>query len=227
MEDPDSKTTSTATTPSDEPTIEEGAAAKALIASSSSESESSSVTVKPDSSSSSADGKSNDGKPAVEKKAPRKLVEDEKRATGRISKDIWIMYFKANGGWRFWTLFGLTFGIAMVSPLLENGWLRIWSASYSEPTPTHPALYYIGIYCLVSVRLSFFLRLRTLTFVYLVIPDHRHRRLRWSPPLRCALRWVSRCVGSDSQEFVASNPPPSLNQADLPFLRFCSFFQRC
>lgn len=91
MEDPDSKKAPPA---SEEPTIEDGAAAKALISSSSSESESSSVTIKPDSSSSSADGKSNDGKPDVERKAPRKLIEDEKRATGRISKDIWMMYFK-------------------------------------------------------------------------------------------------------------------------------------
>jgi len=91
MEDPDSKKTPATL---DELTIEEGAAAKALLvssSSSSSESESSSVTVKPDSS---ADGKSNDGKVDVERKAPRKLIEDEKRATGRISKDIWMMYFK-------------------------------------------------------------------------------------------------------------------------------------
>lgn len=56
----------------------------------------------------------------------------------------------ANGGWKFWVLFAIIFAIAMVSPVLENGWLRIWSASYSEPA-THSGLYYIGIYCLITI----------------------------------------------------------------------------
>lgn len=35
---------------------------------------------------------------SVVKKGPRKLVEDERRAKGRISRDIWATYFKALGG---------------------------------------------------------------------------------------------------------------------------------
>ena len=152
LEDPDAKKKKDADALAEEALIEEGAAAKALLAngSTSSESETSSVTVKPDSF---IDGKSTDGKPdadAVERKAPRKLIEDEKRATGRISKDVWWMYIAANGGWKYWTLFVVVFGIAMVSPLLENGWLRIWSASYAHPK-THEALYYIGIYSLITL----------------------------------------------------------------------------
>lgn len=38
----------------------------------------------------------------------------------------------------------------MLTPVLENGWLRHWSESYLSDTPSHSALYYIGIYCAVS-----------------------------------------------------------------------------
>lgn len=59
-----------------------------------------------------------------EKKAPRKLVEDEKRAVGRISKDIWLTYINACGGYIYWILFALALALAALSPVAENGWLR-------------------------------------------------------------------------------------------------------
>lgn len=34
-------------------------------------------------------------------KTPRKLIEDEKRAKGRIAWSVWATYFSAIGGW-FW-----------------------------------------------------------------------------------------------------------------------------
>lgn len=60
----------------------------------------------------------------VEKKAPRKLIEEEKRAVGRISKDIWLTYIKACGGALYWTTFALSLALAALSPVFENGWLR-------------------------------------------------------------------------------------------------------
>ena len=60
----------------------------------------------------------------VEKKAPRKLIEEEKRAVGRISKDIWMTYIKACGGVLYWTTFALSLVLAALSPVFENGWLR-------------------------------------------------------------------------------------------------------
>ena len=33
--------------------------------------------------------------PAEKKAAPRKLIEDEKRATGSVSRDVWLMYLRA------------------------------------------------------------------------------------------------------------------------------------
>ena len=58
------------------------------------------------------------------KKAPRRLVEEEKRAVGRISRDIWTTYLGACGGPGYWVLFALALGVAAISPVLENGWLK-------------------------------------------------------------------------------------------------------
>lgn len=59
-----------------------------------------------------------------DKKAPRKLVEEEKRAVGRISRDVWSTYIHACGHWPFWVTFILILLLAALSPVLENGWLR-------------------------------------------------------------------------------------------------------
>jgi ABC-type multidrug transport system ATPase subunit len=42
------------------------------------------------------DGLSEDTvEPAEKKAAPRKLIEDEKRATGSVNRDVWLMYLRA------------------------------------------------------------------------------------------------------------------------------------
>ncbi|KAF7795628.1 hypothetical protein EIP86_006793 [Pleurotus ostreatoroseus] len=62
-------------------------------------------------------------KPEI-KKAPRKLVEEEKRAVGRISKDIWLTYLGACGNWLYWIAFAVTLTLAATGPVLENWWLK-------------------------------------------------------------------------------------------------------
>lgn len=57
-------------------------------------------------------------------KVPRKLIEEEKRAVGRIGKDIWAAYIGACGGYGYWILFALALMLAALSPVFENGWLR-------------------------------------------------------------------------------------------------------
>lgn len=59
-----------------------------------------------------------------ERKTPRKLVEEEKRATGRISRDVWETYVRALGGWRFWSVFVLAAVLGALSPVVENWWLK-------------------------------------------------------------------------------------------------------
>ncbi|EIW54849.1 ATP-binding cassette transporter [Trametes versicolor FP-101664 SS1] len=84
------------------------------------------------------------------KKAPRKLVEEEKRAVGRIGKDIWTTYLKAYGGVAYWATFIGALALAALSPVFENGWLRIWSGSYQETGTPRPASFYIGIYAAIT-----------------------------------------------------------------------------
>lgn len=62
--------------------------------------------------------------PKVAGKPPRKLVEEEARATGRISADIWKTYIWACGDGWYWTLFIGVLVVAALSPVIENGWLK-------------------------------------------------------------------------------------------------------
>ncbi|KAG2008561.1 ATP-binding cassette transporter [Coprinopsis cinerea AmutBmut pab1-1] len=84
-----------------------------------------------------------------EKKPARKLVEEETRAVGRIKKDIWVTFLKACGNNWFWLLFGFVFALASVTPVLENNWLRYWSASALEGRGESPA-FYIGVYAAIT-----------------------------------------------------------------------------
>ncbi len=58
------------------------------------------------------------------KKAPRKLIEEEIRAVGRIGRSIWDYYINATGGKLYWSIFVAALLLATLSPVAENGWLR-------------------------------------------------------------------------------------------------------
>lgn len=89
------------------------------------ESTSSSVSeVDPNSESSSTIAASTTNEAKTERKAPRKLIEEEKRAVGRIGAEIWRTYVHACGNWGYWTIFFTVLILAMLSPVIENNWLR-------------------------------------------------------------------------------------------------------
>ncbi|KAF8649184.1 hypothetical protein AX16_005982 [Volvariella volvacea WC 439] len=84
------------------------------------------------------------------KKAPRKLVEEERRAVGRIGRDIWESYVKACGGSWYWAVFIFFMIVATLSPVVENGWLRYWSNS--ELTGKQgSAVYYLTVYAIITL----------------------------------------------------------------------------
>jgi hypothetical protein len=103
----------------------------------------------------------------TEKKKPRKLVEEETRAVGRIKRDVWETYFKACGGGLFWFLFIFIMVAAAITPVLENGWLklvlshlirvlililvfpRVWSGASENKDNDKGPLFYIVIYAIV------------------------------------------------------------------------------
>ncbi|TIB84058.1 multidrug resistance-associated ABC transporter [Wallemia mellicola] len=66
----------------------------------------------------------------IEQKTPRKLIQDETRAVGRVSKDVYLTLLKSMGGRMYWSLFTSMFVLAAVSPMVENWILSQWSNSY-------------------------------------------------------------------------------------------------
>ncbi|KAG8693030.1 hypothetical protein FRC09_010790, partial [Ceratobasidium sp. 395] len=84
------------------------------------------------------------------KKTPRKLIEDEARAVGRVKKEIWQTYFSACGSYVYWILFCVILLAGSLTPVLENGWLRYWSSHSGEPD-NKGALWYLSIYAGVTV----------------------------------------------------------------------------
>ncbi|EKM77362.1 hypothetical protein AGABI1DRAFT_130448 [Agaricus bisporus var. burnettii JB137-S8] len=89
---------------------------------------------------------------AKERKAPRKLVEEEKRAVGRISRDIWATYIQACGNGWYWALFILILIAAALSPVLENSWLRYWSAEAMKAMEAdrESPVFFITVYTILT-----------------------------------------------------------------------------
>ncbi|KAH9050918.1 ATP-binding cassette transporter [Lactarius deliciosus] len=75
-------------------------------------------------SSSKMQSEDNSSEPSPTKKGPRKLVEEETRAVGRIGRPVWETYLKACGQKPYWLMFAVSFLFAAASPVAENGWLR-------------------------------------------------------------------------------------------------------
>ncbi|KAJ7477234.1 multidrug resistance-associated ABC transporter [Mycena galericulata] len=84
---------------------------------------------------------------ATEKTIPRKLVEQEVRAVGRVAQKVWETYIRACGDYGYWTVFTTVFGIAALSAVAENVWLSYWSGGNGEKGP----IYYVMIYTLVGL----------------------------------------------------------------------------
>ncbi|KAJ7598846.1 multidrug resistance-associated ABC transporter [Mycena floridula] len=86
-----------------------------------------------------------------EREPPRRFVEEEKRAVGRIRRGVWATYFSRAGNPWYWRSFCLVFGLAAIMPVVENGWLETWSNSALEDNTSKSSLYYIGIYAAVNI----------------------------------------------------------------------------
>jgi ABC-type multidrug transport system fused ATPase/permease subunit len=87
----------------------------------------------------------------VERKAPRKLVEDEKRAVGRVSRDVWELYVKSCGTRRFWAWFLFILVLGALCPVAENWWLKTWSGSSIDEAEAKGPVYYIVIYAAITL----------------------------------------------------------------------------
>ena len=89
-----------------------------------------------------------DSKP--DKKAPRKLVEEEKRAVGRVSKGVWLTYIRAAGGLGYWIILFTSLVLATIGPIAEKGWIARWAgAPLRDEVPKSP-MWYISIYAAIT-----------------------------------------------------------------------------
>lgn len=109
----------------------------------------------------------------LEKKPARKLVEDETRALGRVGWSIWTSYFLAWGTSFYWGLFVTVVVLAALSPIIENGWLKVsnihvlicfrlefrsqvWSQTVLDNETSKGPVYYISIYATVRANTALF-----------------------------------------------------------------------
>jgi hypothetical protein len=60
----------------------------------------------------------------ADKKPARKLMEEEKRAVGRVARAVWETYIRACGNVWYWSILIAFLIIVATSPVLENGWLK-------------------------------------------------------------------------------------------------------
>ena len=83
-------------------------------------------------------------------RTPRKLIEDEKRATGRIAWPVWRLYFRALGGKFWWLFFVVGMTSSMLMPLAEKGWLGYWTGSHKSQAQ-HSVAYFVSGYAIVAI----------------------------------------------------------------------------
>ncbi|TDL18516.1 hypothetical protein BD410DRAFT_880297 [Rickenella mellea] len=73
--------------------------------------------------------------PAAEAKKPRKLVEDEERATGGVKWSIYKTYLKASSYWT-WLILLVLIVIIEILNVGEKWWIMIWGKAYQRSNDT-------------------------------------------------------------------------------------------
>lgn len=121
-------------------------------------------------------GSSEEDEPSKPAAPPRKLVEDEARAVGKVDMSVWTYYLKSNGKAVFWTIFVAIFvgakgkqdvpppftiagmtddSCSTASDIAETYWLRIWSNTYDvegrSKDPADDVNFYLAIYAVLCI----------------------------------------------------------------------------
>ncbi|BEI79510.1 hypothetical protein CcaverHIS002_0100390 [Cutaneotrichosporon cavernicola] len=86
----------------------------------------------------------------ITQKAPRKLIEDEKRVRGRIAWSVWEKYFSALGGPIWWTVFIVATIVSTIVPIFERGWVSYWSDDDGK-RPQHSSTFYVSGYAAITI----------------------------------------------------------------------------
>ncbi|KAK4688391.1 hypothetical protein P7C73_g1726, partial [Tremellales sp. Uapishka_1] len=83
-----------------------------------------------------------------EKKAVNKLIKDEEKGEGRISKKAMFSFLSNFGGPIFWFIYFGSMIFAYGASAFQNYWLGIWARAYASADDWRQvsALYYLGLY---------------------------------------------------------------------------------
>lgn len=81
----------------------------------------------------------------ADKRPPRKLIDEEKRAVGRVDRQVWYTYLVAFGRYWYWALFITIMVLAILSPLGEKGWITWVSDSLDIPVQKLTSVADIGL----------------------------------------------------------------------------------
>ncbi|BGP39463.1 hypothetical protein JCM10449v2_003413 [Rhodotorula kratochvilovae] len=139
-----------------------------------------------------------------EERKPRKLVEDEARAVGKVSGEVWRLYLGLMGGVGFWLAFVATFGGAKLSDVAQTWWLGKWSGSYEDPAgPAHSVNYYLGVYAFLSILAVLISTLQWLVlYTGTLRASRRLHKMLLHSVLRAPLRWFdSQALGRIQNRF--------------------------
>ena len=155
-----------------------------------------------------------------QKAKPKKFVEDEVRAQGRVKWSVYRTYLLASGGLKYWIITFLMFSLAALSTIGRSYWLRLWTSSYADNGSTadstsyqmgrgtdsqqHPLSFYLSIYILISF---FSIVLVGIKIIFVLVSSLRAARHLFEVAalnvLQARLRWLdTQPVGRILNRFV-------------------------
>ncbi|KAF2717771.1 P-loop containing nucleoside triphosphate hydrolase protein [Polychaeton citri CBS 116435] len=135
----------------------------------------------------------------IRKIEPRKFVQDETRAQGRVKWSVYKTYYTNSGGRSYWILASIFFALGGSSTLARSWWLALWAKSYITQERTlmenhmtqHHLKFYLGVYLLTSL-ISITLVAVKLTIVLLAAlrASRNLFEITTLKILRAPLRWL-------------------------------------
>ncbi|GMK57331.1 hypothetical protein CspeluHIS016_0401650 [Cutaneotrichosporon spelunceum] len=100
---------------------------------------------------------------AEDQQPDKRLVQEEESNQGSIRWETYLLYFRAEGGWPFWTVILIAFIGSQVLQFLSNWWIKEWSDAdgvtdrleihngfLSKARAEHSVQYYLLVYLAIS-----------------------------------------------------------------------------
>lgn len=90
----------------------------------------------------------------VVNKPAKKMIEDERREVGRVSRAVWSLYLGFAGGSMYFALFAFAFLGSKFAAVAESLWLAVWSSSYDTSSGLEDVVPRSVSYYLVSFQVK-------------------------------------------------------------------------